>query len=122
MAELTKAELQEALDKATARIEELESADAGLLQKQLDEANEVIAELNSENAKLLLQKELKTDLPIVKIGDQNYMFTAARFNIPGRGILVAAELGDNHEALVELLDIEGQGILVEIVNEEDEDA
>jgi hypothetical protein len=122
MAELTKAELQEALDKANARIAELESADTGSLQKQLDEANEVIAELNSENSKLLLQKSLKTDLPIVKLGDKNYTFTAARFNIPGRGILAASDLGDNDKALEELLGIEGQGILVEIVNNEDVDA
>jgi hypothetical protein len=121
MAELTKAELQEALDKANARILELESADAGALQKELEEANVLISELNSENGKLLLQKSLKTDLPIVKVGEKNYTFTAARFNQPGRGVLAASDLGDDHEALIELLAIEGQGILVEIVEPENEE-
>jgi hypothetical protein len=121
MAELSKTELQEALDKANARISELESDESASIQLQLDQANELISELNSENAKLLLQKNLKTNLPIVKVAGLNYMFTAARFNMPGHGILVASELKDGDKQLEELLEIEGQGILVQI-NEENEDA
>lgn len=123
MGDLTKAELQEALDKANARIAELESGDSNAriaeLEAELASANGVAEELNRENEKLVKQRELKTDLPIVKVGGQNYMFTAARFNMPGRGVLAASDLSDDAEALVELLTIEGQGILVELKTEED---
>lgn len=82
------------------------------LKEELATAQQLIEQLNGTNEIMVLQKKFKTELPIRKINGKVFGFTADRFGIPGIGTIVSSEATE--EQIEALLQIEGQGILVEL--------
>lgn len=110
------AEIQKLKDQLTAKGVDPKIAK---LQAELDHANEVITELNVSNNKLVLQKQFKTELPIVSVDGVKYLLTSGAPNIPGIGVVAAEDIEDDSKAANAILAIKGQGIMVAIENTEE---
>lgn len=118
--ELTLEQLQEKLPAIETEKENL-IKELTAVREELAIAQDTIKELNRQNESMVLQRQFKTELPIVERDGVKYVFTADRFSLPGHNdgkpVEAAKATGKDIDALFK---VEGQGILVAL--EVDEEA